>query len=53
MEKSVLRRDLALTRHEGARAHHSKYDLPRRERGKKKPHLLLAQTRLGSGALFP
>lgn len=36
MEKSVLRKDLVLTRHEGARAHQFKYNLPERERKKKK-----------------
>ena len=39
MEKSVLRKDLALARHERARAHRFKYNLPERERGKKKSNV--------------
>jgi len=39
MEKSIQRKDLALERHERARAHRFKYNLPERERGKKKQRL--------------
>lgn len=51
MEKSVLRKDLAPTRHGRARAHQFKYNLPEREGAKyhnPPTSLILAQKMPGS-----